>query len=473
MNNGNFVRSKNKRKISSLLIVFVVICAWLLFLLLEVFNQETSYIMPALIISLLLIIITASTYKAYSNNDLFQPIMIVNIFVFFIFVARPIHIIWGDAILNDHHVFYIYKNIYGLGDVSNLPYSKALLVGLIGLLSVYIGYYISFDKGRISNSFMKRGFSYDHFLRSTEQIKSGIIFYRFFILVAGASCLLFFLRHGIKISNFSSRGISYGTIDIIWIHIGTVALIYAFLIRGKLKLGGWLLVLIYCVLVAVIAKRAYIVNLLLPILILSYYLRYKRNINIRLMLMGIGIIGAVLVYGSIRSSEIGRNISSYMIANVLSEFSMFDMLLVSINYEEIFGRVFYGGYNYLSIFNGILPSSIWPWKVTQFDHAHTAMIFKGLYGGAVPTSLFGSLYLNFSFIGIFIGGIIFGRLLKFAYTKIIQMDSRISIGIYALFTTFLYDIIRVGDIGREIWTFFVYIGVFYIMGIFVMRKSKL
>lgn len=463
--------NKNKSKLLGLITIFMIIASWIIFLLIQIFNSKGHGI-SMLIISGTMLLLIVSTYKSYITQDLLQPIMIVNIFVFFIFVARPMHILWGDAILNDNHVFYIYNNLYGLGNINELPYNKSLIIGLIGLISIYIGYYTTFSSSGIKFGLIIKDFNYKPFLEGSKGVSRSIFWYRFFIMLAGLSCIIFFVRFGISANKFSALGMDFGTIDIIWIHIGTVALIFGFLIRGRLKIGSWFIIFLYCILVSVIAKRAYIVNLLLPILVISYYLRYKKVINIKLIFLVFGIIASVLIYGSIRSNAIGRNMSSLLIANILAEFSMFDMLLVSIRYENLYGRIFFGGYNYLSIFNGFLPSSIWPWKVNQFDHAHTAIIFRGLYGGAVPTSLLGSLYFNFSFIGLIIVSIIFGVLIRKIYIKMLRINSRISIGVYALFTTFLYDIIRVGDIGREIWSFFVYLGVFLIMSFFIKPNNK-
>lgn len=472
-----FIKTNRKSRMRGLLVTVLICSMCFLFLIVQLMIENKQKAVPAIVITFIFIMIVLSTYGAYKDNNLLQPIVIINIFVFFIFVARPIQVIWGDAILRDNHVFLIYNNLYGIENTNELPYTRTLLIGIIGLMSMYAGYYLSLFKKNRTFKQEKLDFDYSAFLNSKYEIKKGIAWYRFFLMTAGISCALFFIRYdySVLISNagkLSSAGISCGIIDIIWIQIGTCALIYSFLIRKKINLPSLIIIVAYLILIAAIAERAYIVNLLLCMLVLTYYIRFNKKINIRLVIVGIVIFASVIIYGSVRASNIGTTSNSTITDSILGEFSMFDMLLVSIDYETHFGKLIYWGVNYLTLFDGFIPHSIWPWKLKQFDFVHTELIFKGLYMGAVPTSLFGSLYFNFSYVGLIVGCFIFGKLFKKVYKELCEIRTRFSIGLYALFTTFLYDIIRVGDIGREFWTLMVYIGVYLIMGYFIKPKKE-
>ncbi|GAB6420558.1 hypothetical protein bcgnr5372_21200 [Bacillus luti] len=476
---NNFTRKrKDTLKIGRIFIFLSVLLAWSMFLILQLTNNEDGKEGILFSLTVILCMLVWSTYKAYKVNDLLQPIMIINLLVFCIFIARPIQLIWGNAISTDDHVFLIYNNLYGITDIDKLPFDRVLYICIIGLISLYAGYYLDFSKKKNLGNDKKKDFDYSPVLISEPGIKNGISWCRFYLLIALVSCLLFFARfdYSTLMSSagmFASTGISFGTFDILWIYIGTCILIFLFLIKGRITLTELCIIIAYIILIAALSKRAYMVNILLCMLVLMYYIRFQKKIKLRLVLIGIAIVASVVIYGSIRAANIDRPLDNTVIGSILSEFSMFDMFVVSLDYEERFGRHFFGGFNYLVLITGMIPSSIWPGKPVPFDHAHTELVFNGLYGGAVPTSLFGSLYFNFSYVGVAIGLFIFGIVLKKIYQKLKGIKTRLGIGIYALFTTFLYDIIRVGDIGREFWTFMVYLGVFLFIGCFVMAPRNL
>ena len=97
--------------------------------------------------------------------------------------------------------------------------------------------------------------------------------------------------------------------------------------------------------------------------------------------------------------------------------------------------------HYLSLFNYIIPgliSSSLTLCILEFSSADT--------GGWYPTSLVGSLYLNFSYVGVVVGCGLLGLLLQENTTSMALMRSNLSIAYYAMLVTFTYDILRVGEI---------------------------
>lgn len=434
----------------------IVITSFLLILLLVsrlIFMVSFSAII--LVISSSLVIL--SVYKSFLGKHLFEPITVFNIFYVFIFILRPISIIYGSVLSTDNHVFYIYNNLYG-DNIFSEDILTAQLVGFLGQIATYIGYY-AFKRQRVTNSHVD-------ILSDVKKKHLNVRVNNYFIAFSMILLMLFtyiYGRHNIQDFLFSKSKISYGTINILWVHIGSVTCLVSIFLNKRINLYNGILIVIMLVLLVGIGQRAYAVNLLLGIVIVLYYIKYRR-INLKILLLLMLTVAMVLILGNIRNESIGREVSSSIVRRVIDEFSMFDMLVVSINYVKRYGDFGYNGFNYLSVFNGFLSKDVWPFWVNQFDHQHTRNIFHGAYSGAVPTSIFGSLYLNFGLVFMPAFALIFGWILGyfrdyFSKTKL----SSSSIITYGLFASLIYDLVRVGDIGREIWSFLVYLGVFLIM----------
>lgn len=109
--------------------------------------------------------------------------------------------------------------------------------------------------------------------------------------------------------------------------------------------------------------------------------------------------------------------------------------------------LFYG-YNFLTVITTVIPGI----KIAQFDHELTRIVFNGLFNGGIPVTIFGSLYFNFSYLGVVVGSFILGSVFRYMRNKCTKKISVKGIMYYSIFTTFAYDIIRVGDVGREMWT---------------------
>ena len=419
----------------------------------------TAFYQIVIIVSLSSLLLVLSISDSYKKGHLFDPITIFNIFYLFIFILRPISIIFGSVISDDNHVFMIYRNLYGVNYFTINQHLLALGVGLIGQISTYTGYYFYFKNKKVKEK-IKGNSSISRMSITDKRVNTYFLYFTLILI------LVFMFTYGRNdIFGFLTmqNKPDFGTINIIWVQIGTVAVFISVYLHNKVKSFTLLVIFVMLITMSAIGQRAYAVNLLLGVIVILYYQNYKK-ISPQLFLYMSLIFFIVLLFGNLRSSNIGRSVNDVVIRQVLDEFSMYDMLLVTVNHNDSFGGFNYFGYNYLAIFNSFFPRSIWPFWVSQFDHQHTANIFKGLYGGAVPTSIFGSLYLNFSFIGLVLVSSFFGYFLK----KVRSMFSKKALNtnriiLYAMIITLIYDIVRVGDFGREIWTYMVYLGVYYIM----------
>jgi hypothetical protein len=144
---------------------------------------------------------------------------------------------------------------------------------------------------------------------------------------------------------------------------------------------------------------------------------------------------------------------------------MFDMLLIALDYVKVHGIGLFWGYNYLCLFTYPIPGI----TIQPFDHFFTGLIYQGRMHGGIPTSIFGSLFLNFSFIGLGIGSLLLGILLSWIQKKLSVIRDYHSIGYYSIVATFVYDIVRVGDIGREAWSLFIFLLVYYVFSYIIKR----
>lgn len=176
----------------------------------------------------------------------------------------------------------------------------------------------------------------------------------------------------------------------------------------------------------------------------------------------------ILVFGNVRRGVGAVLIQESLFEGFLGEFCMFDMLLVSLKYCKDNAVGLFWGFNYLSIFTVPIPGV----DIQQFDHMFTGILFKERFRGGIPTSLFGSLYFNFSYIGVCLGTVLFGTLLSFIQRKLQLLSNYASIGYYSIFATFVYDLIRVGDIGREAWSLITFLLIYVVFQFFMNKVAK-
>lgn len=454
-----------------LLYIFLNFIAYSLSVDLEKLNRVFLLILMILAVSI-------SSFKSIRERDLFQPIMIVNGFLVFIFILRPIFLLKNpsEVIYKSSSVFERYNILYGIYDINTLPFSKALFIGLLGILSIYFGYYVVGKFKLLTKSNRKLVFeNIDVYKFDNTNTKKWILVA---LGVAIIGIILFFAKYNFKLlistaGRRSLEGISFSVFESYWIYLIPCIIIFIYMQKNNYnKIAIYFITIIYSLLSMAIGRRYIVINILLVIIVLEYYVDLKRKISFKLIALIILAFLAVILYGSIRRNNIGANINSSYFGFILDEFDMFDTLILSLDYKKRFGLELYHGYSYLSTLLRFIPEFIWSNKPTYFDVLHTQVLFQGTIHGGTPTSLIGSLYLNFSYIGIMVGGTLFGYIFSKMYSLLTEKNTAESLGYYVLFVTFIYDIIRVGDIGREFWTLFIYIFVYFGLN-FARKKIKI
>ena len=180
------------------------------------------------------------------------------------------------------------------------------------------------------------------------------------------------------------------------------------------------------------------------------------------------ILGVIFVFGNVRRELIGAHLQDSFFEGILGEFCMFDMLLVSLRYFKQFQPGLFCGYNYLSIFTVPIP-----WiSIDPFDHRLTDIVYLGRFHGGIPTSLFGSLFFNFSFVGVCLGSLLVGSLFMKIQKRLSVLNDYNSIGYYSIVSTFVYDLVRVGDFGRETWSLITFLLVYIVFSYIMKRIAK-
>ncbi|WP_295086890.1 O-antigen polymerase [Ruminococcus sp.] len=420
------------RKNSTLLFFVLIIGAFLYVLV----NNPTSKKLMLFFIVANVSVITMTFQKTIKYSGVFSLINMANAFLLMIFVVRPLQIFLFPEDAIKMHAFKMYS-VLSRYNIDNIPLAQASFIGFLGIYALNIFYKpVMYPKAADSNEICSNRAMNMH----------QIISLLFICIVALASEGLYVFKSLILSS-------SIHIYDLMWVYIFSVVIMYIITIKKEANIFIYLIILNCIVVLGISARRQYIVNLLLFFIVPLYYAGKNKDLK-KILLACILLIFVVIGYGYIRRTRIGYETGGILF-ELMDEFCMFDMLSVSLDYSNSTGIGLFWGYNYLTIFTEMLPF----FSILPFDHMFTGIVFNNIYHGAIPTSLCGSLFFNFSYIGVIIGMTIFSFLLD----KIQNSFEKISIssvGYYTIAFSFVYDVIRVGDIGREFWTMMVSVIVF-------------
>ena len=399
------------------------------------FLDNNSIIGSILLIVSTFVLIILSFVESIHKKNIFCLLNIANLFLFFVFVIRAIQVLIYKDNLNLIYCFEMYQRTNDVRySINEYPICKASFIGFIGTFVLNfickIKDYSNVTQVNICN----------------EQISyRKVILFLFFAIIS----LLIFLVKG---SNIVDSDIHF--YDIIWYFLVMYIICYIIFTKNDATPLVYLLVLISILCFALTAKRQYIVNILLSYIISIYYFNKKRTLSfLKIFLMLSILLIAVVIYGRIRNDN-----GDSFVQDILNEFCMYDMLVVSLKHYEVHNLGLQYGYNYLAIFTYIIPNV----SIDSFDHNLTNIVFNGYMRGSVPITLVGSLYFNYSYFGIVIGTILLGLLINFFERRVNLYNNFELYGIYFILISFIYDLVRVGNIGREFWTALISFALFYI-----------
>lgn len=404
-------------------------------------------------IGLSAVLIAYSLKSAIQANGIFQPIVIFNIFVAGFFIVRPIHILLGQELSNFSYFRYYFIQ-YGSRRFADMPFSEASLIGVIG---IWVTNYCYSMIAKRNSGCTQRQFK--QVLKYRKQVNQMCYAY---LAVAFLIWLLYlyrsFVQHG-KIT----------IVYILWVYILTVILNIHILNNGKLTKTALLCILISCMSLALLGNRQLIISLLLCVFATYVTIKENTNVSLRKILKSVivlGIVGAIMVawYASIKQK------AQFSLDNVLDEligeFGMYDMLVLSIDHKMRFADPYLFGYNYLCLFNWLIPGV----NIEFFDFRLVQIVFGGLLGGGIPISILGSFYYNFGYIGLVSGSALFGFLMAGTYFRNLKKGTAEAFLHNIIFLTFTYDVVRVGDIGRELINYLVLWGILKIAMAFIPKR---
>lgn len=373
-------------------------------------------------------------------NEILSPIFVANTFAAFVFIVRPIQVMLSSNCIDEIYTIGMYNRLGGGVSFDELPILLVNYIGFIGIFCMDIAYFGV--RSSIPNLVSQK----DHedlgigTVASALDIKQ-IVSIAIVMIPAFISMGSFVIKEV-----FASADISM--IDIVWLYIICALVAFLTAYQRRASLFVYSLIAVSVLVLGLASRRMYAVNLIICFIVPLYYFGRNRKKTIKKIVVMVALLfTVVLAYGSIRASRIGA-VQGTLIEQLMEEFCMYDMLLVSIIHCKKNDIGLFWGYNFLTVFTTVIPGI----KIKPFDHALTAVVLNGMFNGGIPVTLFGSLYLNFSFWGLIIGSVLLGLFFRYIRNRYRSVLSVKNIIYYSIFTTFAYDIIRVGDIGREVWT---------------------
>jgi len=435
-------------------------------------TRYAQFVLPE---SLIIAIVIFTTRRAVLEKDFFQPIMFINVVIVLAFVFRPLFLLCQNNIFEKSFVFGCYRRLYGITETQVLDnLISALYLCAFGMLAMVLGYSIRTRylrrsvQPRKTNDFTYRDAN-NKLILYLFMVLAALLFYRF---IAKFGPLDLLSSMGVRMD----IGIHLSFLDTAWASLLLGAIIHLYLWNACNNVPNtsvYILTGFSIAMALFIGSRAAAINVLIIIMVLEYYLGRRRTMTIRLGLFIIMIV--IVAYGFAEVRAHNRNQSggrTPYLYWIVGEFNMADSLAISLDYKEVAGSGLYLGKSYLGGLLTFIPRSLWDKKPLPFDYVHTEEVYKGTVKGGLPTSIIGSLYLNFGYLGLGLGCFLLGYLFRALYILFrIRARTFLDLAKYSILTTFIFDIVRVGDITRELFTFLISFLAFWTMFI-LFRKSN-
>jgi len=441
------------------------------FMLINVFNISFNNVINYVLILFLIYFCIRCIFICKNQHNIVQPIVIIDALIIVTFAVRAFYLLttnWNE-LLAESTALRMYSSLYGAGNIYAFDISGALSLILMLTVLLNSGYFLTRDNKEIFKDIRK-------FDLKNEKVNMGGIM--FVTAIMTVNIILFFSKYGFSylMSNAGKLqvvGIDFSFYETLWLYIFPILISYLLIKAMKKEIPYFITIImsfIYFVLLISLSRRSYIVNLGILLFMILLYCNKSGKVKFKLsyVILGILIMASVLLFASIRDANIGKSTSTSIFTEIISEFDMFDMLLCSRHYFT-YHTNYYNGLNYLSF--PFIPTLFWPSKPTYFDVYNCQIIFQNIYKAGIPTTIFGSLYLNFGYFSLLIVYFI-GRLLKKIYNKIFPIKSINAVIIYSIFLCFVYDCFRVGDITRETWSFMLFLACYFICKFLIFSKKE-
>lgn len=405
-------------------------------------------------------ILVSSVKTVHASGDIFQPILICNAFLFLFFVLRPAWLLLNIDSFHTLGYFKYYVFVDGTKSFFEYPFAKAELMGVVGMFFINLGY--------MTNAKLK---AIKPFKLTQENIQSdenhGSINAICWVLFCGAALfwILFLYRH------FVQNG-SVSMIYIIWVYILTVSLPIYIAHKGKINLFALSILGISAVSLVVVGNRQLIVSLMLCAFVaqIQFNTNSIKKFGKTMLTIGVAAVGLAFVVVWFASVRYNKDLSlQSAVDSLFGEFGMYDMLVISLDAKAAGFVPYYWGYNYLNFFTFLIPAV----DIIPFDFELVQDVFRGILGGGIPVSIVGSFYMNFGYIGMIVLSFVLGRCFSAFYVSNRRKETFLGDVQNIIFLTFVYDLARVGDIGRELIVFLIMYACLHIAFAFVNKKQDI
>lgn len=306
--------------------------------------------------------------------------------------------------------------------------SKVFLFSILGLIIFYIGYYLKIGT-IIANSLPKIPKVYWN-----KYQLAAAIFFSFFV---GIFPIFLTIKRGIEVGK-----------DYIIISLATIPLVGLSLLYLKCSIEKRRLLEIFLIFLILLfssslffflhAGKATMVETGILILVLYHYL--NRYISVKkvifIILLSIPILSFVWGYRSLGNFTDAKN---YFISAISHPSELFTPILIRSYGTDAFAVIldktdeFKIGGSLGELVWFYMPRQIWPEKPYSYSYVFGKEYLTTQAGPFVIPSLIGEFYLNFAWVGIIIGFLLTGIILKAIYAYFVaRNDGKISILLYAL-----------------------------------------
>lgn len=413
--------------------------------------------------------ILPTTRDNLNRVDVFHPALLFLVFYFVYYLGSSAILVF----LQDYQSSWV-----GIGTTPGATVNIAIFLGIVSVACFGIGM-------RLKTFAPNIGFLRQRVMRSRRQV--GTIA-TIFIAIGLAAKLYHLSLYGslgtdtlLYLSPSRRASLELGASQTI-LALGSMAdwgcLLYLFSSMVQVKdksqpskgsIAAWALLICIALLSFVISgKRSAILIFMLPPLIWAHYLRQQFSISKATVFLALGgaviamglmarIVIPLLAEGSNPSDYIGTGfaeISTFYLET--AELSTFDMVLAAIlNREAILEAM--GSNTLLSFlhytfgtFVVFIPRAIWPDKPVYEDTGH--IFFQFITGSDAPVgfavTVWGTTYLFFHVVGIVIGFLLLGWLVKSAYALLSPLRRNVpALFLYAIFYWMLFQFLRFGTLG--------------------------
>lgn len=390
--------------------------------------------------------------------DVFEPIYLFSVSFVVLFVVRPFFDLSAPDGLSNF-----------LGRSVEDGYTEALLIGMLGCIGMYVGYYSALGRR-----------AHYHFPRLSETWRADILFFGTGLLLGTAAVLTFLMIRQLGgLSEFMSfaSGRSQQRADFVTsssgyvytapLWLSSVGMLLAALSKSLLSLLGMVglsLIALSQITSLAAGNRSWFIPAVMALIILAYLRRSARP-SIPTILWSGGLAFLLLVtlprnfrYVTSRDVSLLSAISDTVTRPLValgSFFKSLDTAMINLLALETALVPSETGYQYGRTYIGDLarpiPRAFWPGKPGSGDEEIMKLTVPDFYAQGVHLygSIFAEPYFNFGYLGVIVFAILFGIYWRILYEWFLSNPAnRTMQALYAVNWPFVFIYMR-GGVGTD------------------------